>query len=155
MGMRRGKVERNILRNRKGVALIIALIMLLILTFIGISAISTTTFETNISGNERVGTAAFYASEAVFQKGLDQLPDTTPIARTQIGEDSYGWSGRSTDKESPKDLINLGLHSRAGFDSSWAFKRFQVNATGESSSATKEIETQVSYGPFSASTQYN
>ena len=139
-------MERNILRNRKGVALVIALIMLLLLTFIGISAISTTTFETNISGNERVGTVAFYASEAIFQFGLNQLPDTTAVARTQIGEDSYGWSGGPQYK---------GLHSRAGFDSSWAFKRFQINATGESSSATKEIEAQVSYGPFSAGTQYN
>ena len=151
-------MERNILGNKKGVALIIALIMLLILTFIGISAISTTTFETNISGNERVGTAAFYASEAIFQKGLDQLPDTTPIDYTQenkkIGE-AYGWSGHSSDKGSPQGLVNLGLHSRTGFDSSWAFRRFQVNATGESSSATKEIEAQVSYGPFSAGTQYN
>ena len=151
-------MERNILRNRKGVALVIALIMLLILTFIGISAISTTTFETNISGNERVGTVAFYASEAIFQKGLDQLPDTTPIDRTgksnSVGEDSYGWSGHPTDK-SPQSLINLGLHSRAGFDSSWAFRRYQINATGESFSATKEIEAQVSYGPFSAGTQYN
>jgi Tfp pilus assembly protein PilX len=153
--MRRGKVERNILRDERGVALIIALIMLLILTFIGISAISTTTFETNISGNERVGTVAFYASEATFQMGLDQLPDTKAIARTKIGEDSYGWSGGPTDKGSPQGLINFGLHSRAGFDSSWAFKRFQVNATGESFSASKEIEAQVSYGPFSAGTQYN
>ncbi|MDD1757922.1 MAG: PilX N-terminal domain-containing pilus assembly protein, partial [Methanotrichaceae archaeon] len=92
-------MERNILRNKRGVALIIALIMLLLLTFIGISAISTTTFETNISGNERVGTVAFYASEAISQMGLDQLPDTKAIARTKIGEDSYGWSGHTTDKE--------------------------------------------------------
>ena len=148
-------MERNILGNKRGVVLIIALIMLLILTFVGISAISTTTFETNISGNERVGTVAFYASEAIYQFGVDQLPDTKPVARTKIGEDSYGWSGSPTDKGSPKSLVSFGLHSRAGFDSSWAFKRFQVNATGESFLATKEIEAQVSYGPFSAGTQYN
>ena len=149
-------MKRNGFRSEKGVALILALIMLLILTFIGISAISTTTFETNISGNERVGTVAFYASEAVFQLGLNQLPDTKPIpSSTKIGEDSHGWSGTAKDKGSPKDLVNFGLHSKAGFDSSWAFKRFQINATGESFLATKEIEAQVSYGPFSAGTQYN
>jgi hypothetical protein len=156
MGVRRGKVERNILRNKKGVALIIALIMLLILTFIGISAISTTTFETNISGNERVGTVAFYASEAIIQKGLDQLPDTTAIPRTKIGEDSYGWSVTPTEKGSPQSLINLGLYSMAGDELSiWEYRRFQVNATGESFSTAREIEAQVSYGPFRAGTQYN
>ena len=149
-------MKRNGFRSEKGVALILALIMLLILTFIGISAISTTTFETNISGNERVGTVAFYASEAVFQFGLNQLPDTKPIpSSTKIGEDSYGWSGTAKDKGSPKDLVNFGLHSKAGFDSSWAFRRYQINATGESFLATKEIEVQVSYGPISAGTQYN
>jgi len=148
-------VEGDILRNKNGVALVIALIMLLILTFIGISAISTTTFETNITGNERVGTNAFYASEAIFQVGLNQLPDTKPRPRTKIGEGSYGWSGSPKDKESPKDITSFGLHPKAGYDSSWAFKRYKINATGESFLATKEVEAQVSYGPISASTQYN
>ena len=149
-------MERNILGNKNGVALIIALMMLLILTFIGISSISTTTFETNISGNERVGTAAFYASEAIFQFGLNQLPDTKPISLspTEIGEDSYGWSGSPKDKKSPQSLASFGLHVKAGYDSSWAFKRYQVNATGESLGSMKEVEAQVSYGPFSAGTQY-
>ena len=147
-------MERDILKNKNGVALVIALIMLLILTFIGISAIGTTTFETNIAGNERVGTDAFYASEAIFQVGLNQLPDTKPIART-IGEDSHGWSGKPEDKGSPQSLIDLQLYPKAGYDSSWAFNRYQINATGESLGAMREVEVQVSYGPFSASTQYS
>lgn len=148
-------MKRNDFRSEKGVALVLALIMLLILTFIGISSISTTTYETNISGNERVGTVAFYASEAIFQVGLNQLPDTQSIPRTKIGDDSYGWSGSPKDKGASKDLVSFGLHSKAGYDSSWTFKRYQVNATGESFLATKEVEAQVSYGPFSAGTQYN
>jgi hypothetical protein len=148
------------LSGEKGVALVIALIMLLILTFIGISAISTTTFETNVTGNERVGTDAFYASEAIFQVGLKQLDDSVstnkikPIPRKEIGKDSWGWSGSPKDKDSPKDLLSFGLYPKAGYDSSWAFNRYQINATGESSGAMKEVEAQVSYGPFPAGTQY-
>ena len=153
-------MEKSVMRNEKGVALIIALIMLLVLTFIGISSISTTTFETNISGNERVGTDAFYASEAIFQVGLRQLDDpdstikTKPIPRTRIGKDSYGWSGSLQDKDSPKGFTSFGSYAKAGYDSSWAFNRYQINATGESSGAMKEVEAQVSYGPFPAGTQY-
>ena len=121
---------KNILINEKGVALIIALLMLLILTLIGISAISTTTFETNISGNERVGTDAFYASEAGIQIGLNQLPDTKPIPVTGIGTDSSCWSGSPQDKDSPQSLKSLGLYPKPGFDVSWSFKRFQVDTTG-------------------------
>jgi hypothetical protein len=154
-------VEKDILKNKNGVALVIALIMLLILTFIGISAISTTTFEANITGNERVGTDAFYASEAIFQVGLKQLddPDFTnkikPISRRNIGKDSSGWSGSPTDKDSAKNLLPFGSYPKAGYDSSWAFNRYQINATGESFGAMKEVEAQVSYGPFPAGTQYN
>jgi hypothetical protein len=147
-------VDRISLRKENGVALIIALIMLLILTLIGVSSISTTTFETNISGNERVGTVAFYASEAGFQVALNQLPDTKPIHRTKIGEDSYCWSGTPKDKENPKSMKSFGDYPKAGFDTSWTFKRYQVNATGESLASMKEVEAQVRYGPFGAGTQY-
>ncbi|MGQ9645245.1 MAG: pilus assembly PilX family protein [Thermodesulfobacteriota bacterium] len=143
-------MEGFILTNKKGVALVIALIMLLILTFIGISAISTTTFETHIAGNERAGTDAFYAAEAIFQVSVNQLPDTTPITRP-IGENSRGWTG-SPQAKGP--LTTLGLFSKEGFDSSWSFTRYQINATGESFGTIKEVEAQVRFGPFPAGTQY-
>jgi Tfp pilus assembly protein PilX len=51
------------LNEQKGMALVVALIMLLVLTLIGISAISMTTFETNIAGNERIYNLAFYTAD--------------------------------------------------------------------------------------------
>ncbi len=149
-------MERNILREKKGVALIIALLMLLVLTLIGISSISTTTFETSISGNERIRTDAFYAAEAGIQVAINQVPDNTnSIPKTKLKEDSYYWSGGTKDEGDPKSLKNLGLHQKNGFDSTWAFKRFQINTTGKSFGAAKEIEVQVSYGPFRVGTEYN
>jgi len=53
-----------LLRNSQGVALIVALLVLLVLTLIGISAISTTTYETNIAGNERLYNRSFYSADA-------------------------------------------------------------------------------------------
>jgi Tfp pilus assembly protein PilX len=43
-------MKRSIWEDQKGVALIVALIILLVLTLIGMSAISSTFFETKISG---------------------------------------------------------------------------------------------------------
>jgi hypothetical protein len=148
-------MESNILRSEKGLVLIIALLILLVLTLIGISAISTTTFENSISGNERVGTDAFYASEAGIQIGLNQLPDTKPIPVTAIGADSSCWSGSPMDKNSPQNLRSFGLYPKAGFDVSWSFKRFQVDTTGMSFKGTKELEVQARFGPFGSGTQYN
>ena len=145
----------NALRNKSGFALVIALMILLLVTLIGISSISATVFQTNISGNERVGTGAFYAAEAGIQVGFNQLPDTSPIARAKIGEESYYWSGGQRDRETPKSLGSLGLHQKPGYDTAWAFKRYQVNAAGECFGGIREIEVQVSVGPYASGTQYN
>jgi hypothetical protein len=148
-------MERNTLKNQNGVVLIIALLMLLILTLIGISSISTTTYQTKISGNERVGADAFYVSEAGAQVAYNQIPDNiNAIPKTQLKEDSFYWSGGPQDEGSPKPIQCFGFYQKPGYDINFAFNRFQVNATGESFGAMKEIEVQVSYGPFSYGTQY-
>ena len=145
----------DILRSERGFALIIALLVLLVLTLIGISAINTTIFETSISGNERVGTDAFYAAEAGIQIGLNQLPDRTPIPVTAIGKDSSCWSGSPQDKSSPQSLQSLGLYPcPPGTDTSLECKRFQIDTTGASFKATKEIKVQVRSSPFPAGTGY-
>jgi len=149
-------MKQNIRIDERGMVLILALILLLVLTLVGISAISTTTFETGISGNERIGTDAFYASEGVIQISLDQLPETRPIPRTKIGESSQGWSGGPRDKGNPKNMKRLGLYPQPGYDvSTWGFNRYQINGTGEAFGAVKETELQVSYGPIPSGTQYN
>jgi len=51
------------LTDQKGVALVVALVMLLVLTFIGFAAVNLTSYEAKISGNERLYNNAFYASD--------------------------------------------------------------------------------------------
>lgn len=51
------------LKGHKGIALVVALVMLLVLTFIGLAAISMTSYEARIAGNERVYNNAFYAGD--------------------------------------------------------------------------------------------
>jgi hypothetical protein len=54
---------KDYLMNQKGIALVVALIMLLVLTFIGFAAVSLTNYESKIAGNERVYNNAFYAGD--------------------------------------------------------------------------------------------
>jgi Tfp pilus assembly protein PilX len=145
-------MKRFILGDQKGVALIVAIIMLLVLTLIGMSSISSTFFESKISGNDRSGAAAFYASKGGVDVGLNRLPNITAYSGN-IGSDETYRSGRMT-PNTPQDLVSLGLMARSWYEVTWEFRRFQVNSTGESFGATKEIEVQVSYGPFTAGTQY-
>ncbi|MEI9476052.1 MAG: PilX N-terminal domain-containing pilus assembly protein [Deltaproteobacteria bacterium] len=137
---------KNRLGNEKGVVLIIALLLLLVLTIIGISSISTTSFENIISGNERLSSTAFYASEAGIQVGLNKIPVTDPITIGQdVGPDTH-YSGSVNPK---------GAAHSVGDDTGWSYRRYQVNANGWSLGASKDIEVQARYGPFPSGTGYN
>jgi len=143
---------KNRVGNERGVVLIVALLLLLVLTIIGISSISTTSFENVISGNERLASTAFYASEAGIQVGLNQIPDTTAISKSNIGEDTSYRGGGLT---GGGGVQFVGWAQSVGHDQTWAFKRYQVNATGESLNASREIEIQVRFGPLPSGTAYN
>jgi len=56
--------EKCLLKNEDGFVLVIALIMMVLLTLLGISASTTTEIEIQIAGNERSHGIAFYAAEA-------------------------------------------------------------------------------------------
>jgi hypothetical protein len=144
---------KTILANQKGVALIIALIMLIVLTLIGLSSIGTSIFETKISGHDRFASNAFYAATGGLEVGVNQIPDLTAYSGN-IGPDETYRSGRITDS-SPQPSKNLGLALKPGYETSFEFKRFQVCATGFSFGAQKEIEAQILLGPYPAGTSYN
>jgi Tfp pilus assembly protein PilX len=138
---------KNRVGNERGIVLIIALMLLLVLTIIGINSISTTTFESIISGNERLANIAFYSAEAGIQVGLNQIPDTTPIPRTEISP--------NTDTYYAGTVAYVGLWKSDGDDTTWTYKRYQVNASGESLGGNRQVEIQTRTGPFPAGTGYN
>jgi hypothetical protein len=88
-------MKREFLNNQKGVSLVIALIILLVLTLLGISAITTTTFETNIAGNERLYNRAFYTTDSgvdyFFSRGnfYISLPNSFGTDSLALGVDSF------------------------------------------------------------------
>ncbi len=146
-------MRRLMWKDQKGVALVVALVMLLVLTLIGMASISSTLYESKITGNERFGAAAFYAAKGGVDVGISRLPNLIAYSGN-IGSDETYRSGRMV-PGSPQPSVYLGPMGRPGYDVNWTFRRYQVNATGESFGARKEIEVQVSMGPLSAGTQYN
>jgi hypothetical protein len=57
----------SIVTNKRGSALIVALLILVVLTLIGISATTTTTFELQIAGNDKLFKRAFYAADGATE----------------------------------------------------------------------------------------
>lgn len=81
------------IRNEEGFVLVTALIMLVILTLIGTFALNTTTFELQISGNDRVAKDAFYHADGGTEAGSELIEEnvscpkgfTSPFSIIQIG----------------------------------------------------------------------
>jgi Tfp pilus assembly protein PilX len=81
--------------SEEGAALIIAVMILLILTVLGVYAITTSTLETKIAGNERVLKDAFYAADGGIDCGrmvialfITQQNPTLP-SHTSVNNDAY------------------------------------------------------------------
>jgi Tfp pilus assembly protein PilX len=68
-------MRRIILCGQKGAALIVALVLLLILTILGIMALDASLYEVSIVGNQKVYNAAFYAAEG----GFDEFRSNPPL----------------------------------------------------------------------------
>jgi hypothetical protein len=83
-------LQSNYLREEHGIVLILGLLLLLILTLIGISALNTSIYDIRISGNEKSSIQAFYVAEAGinefmarFRSGAtNQISDSDPLNPT-------------------------------------------------------------------------
>lgn len=62
------KIKNTPGQNEQGFALITAMLVLVVLTLIGFSALNTTTFELQIAGNERSTTDRFFAADSGWKQ---------------------------------------------------------------------------------------
>jgi Tfp pilus assembly protein PilX len=65
--------KKSLLRNQSGAALVVALLMIIILTLIGLASTITSTFEIRLSGAKRGTTDAFYAADSGVQVVLADI----------------------------------------------------------------------------------
>lgn len=64
--------------NEKGSALVLALLILVLLTLMGISATTTSTVGVQMAGSEKFYELAFYSAESGWQRALNWLDDQYP-----------------------------------------------------------------------------
>jgi hypothetical protein len=62
-----------VLKNESGSVIIIAMIILVLLTIIGVAAINTSTTEVQIASNEQLHKIAFYAADGGTEAGIKML----------------------------------------------------------------------------------
>ena len=79
------------LNNEEGSAIVIALIILVLLTMIGITATDNTVIELQIVRNEAIYTQNFYRAEAAVIEAGEILEDTTNTADLFPSTTTYTW----------------------------------------------------------------
>lgn len=136
-------------KNERGNALIITMMLLLILTAIGIYAVSISTTEMNIALHSRVGTATLNSAESGANFGIDQIPTVWTTAYTDNLADlsRYTMTSRATG----------AMTLKAGFGSNFRFADFEVTSQGTAPTqftATRSVQVVVNYGPVPVGTMY-
>ena len=92
------------LDNHRGSALVVALLMLVVLTLIGISATTTTTFELQIAGNDKLYKRAFYAADGATEMGGELIEQNIEERDWDLGDD-----GNAIDRDHPLTRGNVRI----------------------------------------------
>ncbi len=159
------------LREKEGTALIIALLILIVLTLIGVYAVFTSTVETRITGNERLLEDAFYAADGGTDYGRRMIEvilnnqDLPNGANPQPDEDAFKDEVRGFDTSGSPHVAprigdcNMEIHvDRLGVDyitggsAEFGGGRetrmaiyYQIDSIANTSTATSQSRVQTTY----------
>ena len=140
-------VNASRLRGEEGSALVIAMLLLVILTIIGIYAIQISTSEFGMATQTKMGKISMDAAEAGAYAGIDALPVMTTVTGASLPNGAtYDYTASS-----------IGSEPMTGFDTNWAQAVFNVRGVGHPPSAwtgQKMVDAGVAYGPVPAGTGY-
>lgn len=137
------------MKNERGSALIITLMLLLILTAVGLYAINTATTEIDVTLQSKVGTVTLNAAEAGTYVAIDQVPNVlvAAVSGTLANQASYSVTSGLTG----------AMTLRPGYGSNYRFADFGVTSVGNSPPqfvARRTVQAVVIYGPVPVGTMY-
>ncbi len=135
--------------NERGSALIITLMLLLILTSIGIYAISISTTEMSIALQSKRGIATLNSADSGANYGSDQVPNvfTAAYSTTLTDGSSYSMTSRATG----------ALTIKPGYGANYRFADFEVTSTGTPPpqyAGQRIVQAVVNFGPVPVGTMY-
>jgi hypothetical protein len=138
--------------GERGSALIITLMLLVILTAIGIYAISLSTTEMTIALHSRVGTAMLNSADAGANFRIDQIPNVLLTQDNVIllpDQSGYGYFATSR----TTGVMTL----RPGYGANYRFADFEVTSRGvppPQYAGQRGVQAVVDFGPVPMGTMY-
>jgi hypothetical protein len=125
------------LKNQSGVALVLALIMIVILTLIGLASTYTSIFEMKLSGNKRGTTDAFYAADSGIQVVVANVDNFSLPGKYVDNKYNPFTDPKNPNPTKAKVLIQYdttqeGSPRGSGFSAiSFEFRHFVIDSKGE------------------------
>jgi hypothetical protein len=102
-GMTNKGVTQRSLINEEGSILIVALVLLVLLTLMGISATTLTNIELQIAGNEMTSRANFYRAEAASMENIQVLVNSGEAIKDPA---LFPWLNLPEDLHNPNDVTD-------------------------------------------------
>ncbi len=125
-----------ILEDQSGVALVIALIMIVVLTLVGLASTYTSTFEMKLSGNKRGTTDAFYAADGGVQVTIANIENFSLPGKYVDNKYDPFTDPNNHNTTNAKVIIQYdttqeGSPRGSGFSAiSFEYKHFLIDSTG-------------------------
>lgn len=136
----------SIVANERGVALVLSLIMLVVLSMLGILALNTSDTESSISGNQRASVEAFYSADRAVEYVMGSSAIRESIGsgsvaltgdhatRIAVGALSSGLKSSATNRATYVGTFDLpkgsGFQANVGEDQSMTGRYYAVEVTG-------------------------
>ncbi|MFA6147173.1 MAG: PilX N-terminal domain-containing pilus assembly protein [bacterium] len=137
-------------RNEQGSAMIITLMLLIILTALGIYAVSISTTEMSMSYQWRSGAVGFNAAESGIYRAFDNVGPALGVT---------SWSSAGTLPNGGQYTASGELKSMnlaPGNAGNFRMAGYEINATGAApgSAIQRRLQAVVEYGPMPVGTMY-
>jgi len=133
-------------QDERGIALVISLLIMVVLTVLGIAVIMNVNTEISISENAKDSKQAFYVAEAGLQSGINQLPSRNAFSATVASGLTYTSVPAGQPLPQPTNYP-----CPAGYGSNVFCFKYSLEVSGSGpNNATKQIAAEVRYGPHYA-----
>jgi len=130
--------KKSFLKDQSGAVLVIALIMMIVLTLIGLAATFSSTFEIMLSGNKRGSTDAFYSADSGVQVTVANI-ENFDLPGKYVGNqydpfiDSNNPNPTNAKVTITYDTAQAGSPRGLGFSATgqYEFKHYVIESTGQ------------------------
>ena len=114
---------KNVVNNENGSAIVLAMLILVVLTVLGIASINTSSIELQIARNERIYQQNFYQAESAATEGAQKIEDSgsldVALAQTwckkSLDDDDYD-DDDSSDTDDPGAWTDADPDDSLGLD---------------------------------------